>query len=457
MRHKFLILTAADVLLAYVALFTGFMVRFGYIGSEADFTDKSLLRLLIPVCILVVSSYVFEVYNLARHRGRKEIFFNILLAAAVSFIALSILYFIAPQLLVGRGLIAIFLSTFVIYQFLWHIMFVKIFEHPLLAEKIIVFGTNASARGIGDFVHSKENKFGHILVGYIEDADETEPAAVPREMIIGNVKDLTDIALRERVSQIVVSVHERRGNSQMLHVLLNCKLHGIEIIDAPSFFEPLMGKLMLEDIDMNWLIYSDGFRTTTLNATLKKTADVLLSLIGIILSIPFLPIIALLVKLDSPGPVFFTQERIGLWGRKFNVYKFRTMRQDAERETGAVWAQENDIRIKPVGRFLRKCRLDEIPQLFNVLKGDMSFVGPRPERPEFVKELERQIPFYAKRHFIKPGITGLAQVKFYYGSSVADAYEKLRYDLYYFKNMSLIQDLTIILRTFKVVLIGNGR
>jgi lipopolysaccharide/colanic/teichoic acid biosynthesis glycosyltransferase len=209
-------------------------------------------------------------------------------------------------------------------------------------------------------------------------------------------------------------------------------------------------------MDMNSLIYSSGFKCSTLVAAVKRLVDVVISVIGIAVVLPFVPIIVLLVKLNASGPLLYRQVRVGHMGRHFSLYKFRTMPVDAESTTGAVWAQQNDPRIRPIGRFLRKSRLDELPQLFNVLIGNMSFVGPRPERPEFVIKLEELIPFYGKRHFLKPGITGWAQIKHPYGASTEESYEKLRYDLYYFKNMNPVLDTIIFLKTIKVVLSQFG-
>jgi len=239
--------------------------------------------------------------------------------------------------------------------------------------------------------------------------------------------------------------------------LLNCKLAGgVDVIDSVSFYEQATGKLLIENIQPSWFLYASGFRVTTFMRFYKRVLDLLTSFVGMLLFAPLFPLIALIVKLDSPGPVFFKQIRVGERTREFWVYKFRTMRQDAEAATGAVWATVDDPRITRVGNFLRKSRLDEVPQLFNVFNGDMSIVGPRPERPEFVERLSENIPYYAKRHFMKPGVTGWAQVCYPYGASDKDALEKLRYDLYYIKNYSVMLDLIIILETIKVVLFGRG-
>jgi len=261
--------------------------------------------------------------------------------------------------------------------------------------------------------------------------------------------------MQVRADLIVVALSERRGFFPLSDVL-RCKLNSIQIVDAPTLFERIQGKLMLEAITPSWFIFSQGFHRTSLFSFCKRTVDIFLSLSGLLLTLPFFPIIALAIKLDSKGPVLFSQLRVGNKEKKFLLYKFRSMRQDAEQGSGAVWAEKNDPRVTRLGKFLRNSRIDEIPQLINVLKGDMSFVGPRPERPEFVEKLKQIIPYYSKRHFIHPGLTGWAQVRYPYGASVEDAVEKLRYDLYYIKNISPFLDTLIFFETIKVVLFGRG-
>jgi len=279
---------------------------------------------------------------------------------------------------------------------------------------------------------------------------------VPARNIINDGKEgLLEMVKREKADKIVVSLSERRG-SFPLNDVLSCKMSGIEVVDANSFYEQVMGKLLLENINPSWFIFSDGFRITPGLLLGKRISDVLFSVVGLIICSPIIPFIALAIKISSPGPIFFKQVRVGEREKPFVLYKFRTMGQDAEKKSGAVWAQKDDPRVTKVGKFLRVSRLDEIPQMFNVLRGDMSFVGPRPERPEFVEKLKELIPYYSKRHFVKPGITGWAQVKYQYGASVDDAIEKLRYDLYYIKNLSLALEMLIVLETIKVVLFGRG-
>ena len=233
-------------------------------------------------------------------------------------------------------------------------------------------------------------------------------------------------------------------------------MRGLTILEGESFYEKLTGRILAENINPSWFIFSEGFRKSKFRKFTKRVTGLLLSSLGLLLTLPLTVIIAIAIKLDSKGPVVYKQKRYGAHGLIFELCKFRSMIDNAEEACGPVWAQDNDCRITRVGKILRKFRLDEIPQMWNVLKGDMSFVGPRPERPEFVKELEQIVPYYSERHTVKPGITGWAQVSYGYGASVEDALEKLKYDLFYIKNMSLLMDFTIILRTIKIVFLGNG-
>jgi sugar transferase (PEP-CTERM system associated) len=255
---------------------------------------------------------------------------------------------------------------------------------------------------------------------------------------------------------VVVAQIDRRGCFPA-QTLLECRLRGIRVEDWPTFYEKATGKILVTAVRPSWLIFSDGFVKTPRTEIIKRLFDVGASLAGILLSLPLMALAAIAIKLESSGPVLYRQPRLGQNGCVFILNKFRSMRQDAEKETGPVWATQQDSRITRVGGFLRRTRLDELPQLFNVLFGHMSFIGPRPERPEFVSELQKQIPYYIERLAVKPGITGWAQVRYRYGSSVEDAVEKLQYDLYYIKNLSLFLDLLIVLNTVQVVLFARGR
>ena len=273
--------------------------------------------------------------------------------------------------------------------------------------------------------------------------------------IIGDCSLIHQIVKEDKVDRIIVALEERRGRFPT-EELLKCRMEGISVEEGIAFYEHLTGKLLVERAYPSFLIFSNGFIKTTYHHVVKTAMDLFLSFFGLIIFLPIMALTALAIKLDSSGPVFYQQGRIGKKSKIFLLLKFRSMKEDAEKETGPVWAEEKDKRVTRVGKIIRKLRLDEIPQIINILRGEMSFVGPRPERPHFVEHLKDEIPFYDKRHAVKPGITGWAQIEYRYGASRKDALEKLKYDLYYIKNISFFLDLVILFRTIKIALFGNG-
>jgi sugar transferase (PEP-CTERM system associated) len=450
-----------DAVLAAAALFAAAVTKIGYADvSQKLFASVTMYTAVIFVVAVLFSSHLMEVYDLCKNVKKREIIINIGFGVITSFFLLSLVYYLNPDIMLGPGILVISLCFFALLQFCWHTLYLVGKKHPRFSQRVLVLGTGVLAAQIGEMVSSNKRNF--ALAGYAscnsgsQNIDpETAHPIVPDDAILGNCDDLRDIVLRAQAEVIVVALSERRGVFPLSDVL-RCKLNGIQIMDAPSFFEIAQGKLMLESITPSWFIFSDGFNKTTIFGVSKRAIDIVLSCIGLLILLPFFPLIALAIKLTSPGPVFFRQERVGNREKRFILYKFRTMGQDAEKGTGAVWAEKLDPRVTKLGRFFRGSRIDEIPQLINVLKGDMSFVGPRPERPEFVEKLKLVIPYYSKRHFIKPGLTGWAQVRYPYGSSVEDAFEKLRYDLYYIKNIGPFLDTLIFFETIKVVLFGFG-
>lgn len=452
MREKRIyMLLLGDVLLSVLAMTAGFFLRFKDTAVMDDIAMIDWIRILLFILVVLFSSFLVELYSRDREFSRKEIFARTVIAVSLSFVILSVLFYMMPFMIIGRGFLIWSLCLFLFVQYLWHAGYQFCMNLPGFAKRVLVIGTGPLAEKMGSLIASTNHN--HVLSGYLHLAHE--PIYVPATSILENASGLIDTVKRERASKIVISLSERRGTLPLSDIL-SCKLSGIEVLDAPSFYEQVTGKLLIENINPSSFIFSEGFRITPFKNVLKRIFDVLFSTIGTIIALPLIPLIALIIKIDSPGPVFFRQVRVGAKEKQFVLYKFRTMRQDAEDNTGAVWAEKNDSRITTIGSFLRKTRLDEIPQLYNVLKGDMSFVGPRPERPEFVGKLKEIIPYYSERHCVKPGITGWAQVKYSYGSSVEDAIEKLRYDLFYIKHISFFVDLLIVLETIQVVLFGRG-
>ncbi len=323
----------------------------------------------------------------------------------------------------------------------------------LLTRRILVFGTGPRALAVKIALNKSDPSA--EIVGFFPSPNEDNPA-VPVNRILSRSKSLTETALSLDVHEIVVALTERRGGSMPLRELLDCKLHGIRVLDLASYFEQTLGQIRLESLYAGWLIFGDGFRQGTFRSAVKRLSDIVFASVLLLLAMPIMALTALLIIIESGTPVLYLQERVGRNGRLFKVIKFRSMRTDAEKDGQPIWAQKQDDRTTRVGRIIRKLRIDELPQLYCVLKGDMSLVGPRPERQFFVEQLTNEIPFYAVRHSVKPGLTGWAQVRYHYGASVKDAEQKLQYDLYYVKNHSWFLDVIVLFETVGVVLTGKG-
>ncbi len=325
---------------------------------------------------------------------------------------------------------------------------------PLSRTRILIFGAGQPAQVVGATLKVSDPN-AHI-VGYVSGPNEREVAVAADELLSTDGNTLTETARRLQVDEIVVALTERRSGSMPLRQLLDCKLSGIKVYDIATHFEQRLGQIRVEYVNAGWLIFGSGFNQGFGRTLIKRVFDILCTLLLIVVSLPVMLLTAVLIKLESRGPLLYRQERVGLNGKTFQVCKFRSMRTDAEKDGRPIWAAANDNRVTRVGGVIRKLRIDELPQLFNVLKGDMSLVGPRPERPFFVEQLTAQIPYFAARHSVKPGVTGWAQVRYQYGSTIEDAQEKLQYDLYYVKNHSLILDMLILFETVFVVLTAKG-
>jgi sugar transferase (PEP-CTERM system associated) len=459
--NKLIALPIGDFILSFTALYSSFFLRFGWVSGKEEVVGLTGSKILIFSFVLVFLTFMFDMYNQGKNVGKKELAIKIIGEISVALLVLSALYYLDPVILVGRGVLTLSLMIFGLVQFLWHMNY-RFFRLSGLSRKVLILGSGSLAQTIGEIV--KEKKHSYVFAGQIDMPYEqlslpmySSPSGNGNGNGNGNdfSHGLEDAVKQEKAHRIVVSLSERRGVFPVKDVL-NCKLKGIDVVDAPTFYEEMMGKLLIEEITPSWFIFSDGFKITPLKRSVKRVIDVFFACVGLSILLPLLPVILLAIKINSPGSVFFKQLRMGEREKTFMLYKFRTMRSDAERVTGAVWAQEKDPRVTGVGKLLRKTRLDEFPQFLNVLKGDMSIVGPRPERPEFVESLKKQIPYYSERHTVKPGITGWAQICYPYGSCVSDALEKLRYDLYYIKHISIFLDIMVIIETIKVILFGRG-
>jgi sugar transferase (PEP-CTERM system associated) len=315
-------------------------------------------------------------------------------------------------------------------------------------------GTGPEARDVEATIASAGST-GMQLVGFFP-LERVEEMAVTRKLVITGGGSVQEVVDRYDIQEIIVAVRQQRGGVLPLRGLLDCRLRGVQITDLPGFYERANGRVPIESVKASWLIYGSGFRQNWLRLAVKRAFDVVVAATLLFLMAPVMAVVALLIALESGAPIIYRQERVGLRGVPFTVLKFRSMRKDAEKDGTARWADKQDARVTPLGRFLRRSRIDELPQLFNVLTGEMSFVGPRPERPTFVEMLTEKVPFYAVRHSVKPGLTGWAQVRYSYGATVEDSIRKLEYDLYYVKNNTAFLDLLILLETVRVVLLGEG-
>ena len=452
------ILVWGDLLSAVFSHFVGLFLLLClalYSGETLSISEGSPgiwgLKVAVFALVLVVVTYFAELYDSSSSFKRGRLPLRILSSLFISYLLLTALYHKLPQISLDRDVMLPALLVFGALQMCWHHYYASLLRLPGVAQKVLILGVGPLAKSIERTMTSFKHDY--VLAGFVQPTGEA--VAVRQSSVLASIDNLLETAVREGVGKIVISLSERRGVLPVAD-LLQARFNGIEVVDAARFHEELTGTLLVRDVAPGWFIYANGFGANPLMRICRRLIDVILAIIGLTLCAPMLPLLAMAIRFDSPGPVLFRQLRLGKDEKPFYLYKFRTMRQDAEQGTGAVWAQQDDPRVTRFGKFLRKSRLDEIPQLFNVLKGDMAFVGPRPERPEFVSRLKEEIPYYSKRHVLKPGVTGWAQVKYPYGASVEDSHQKLMFDLYYVKNHSFLFDVQIILETVKVVLFGRG-
>jgi len=453
----FLILGTVEFGLFMAAVYLGSHLRFW--GDAANANLESFPTWTKAIAFAVVMFLGMVAMGLFQRRFRYATVGMILRIATAFFgggVALTLLYYAVPGLSLGRGefvlgfLIAMGLTSAV------RVTFFKTLDQEMLKRRILVLGAGEQAAQIPRHLRRRVDQQGFLIVGYVHVRGEHD--VVDEAMVLRPDVTLLALAKELQADEIVVAVGERRRTGFPVHDLLDCKLSGIDVIDLQGFFERETGKIKLDILSPSWMIFSDGFNQSHFQSAAKRAFDIFISLLLLLVAWPFMVLVALAIVGESGGrgPVLYRQIRVGQHWKLFNVYKFRSMRVDAEKGGKAQWAVKNDDRITRVGRFIRKVRLDELPQVFNVLKGDMSFVGPRPERPEFVTQLSEQIPFYAERHRVKPGLTGWAQVCYPYGASEKDSMEKLQFDLYYIKNNSLFLDFVIILQTAHEVIWGKG-
>ncbi len=418
-------------------------------------TPLGLARAGVVAAICQLCLFFADMYDLRMVADRRELFVRLLRSLAATAGILAVVYFWFPLLIVGRGVFLLTTAFVIVAILLSRLGFTWATLQVRPGERLLLIGTTPAAVALAQEIHERQAELGVEIVGFVDSDPAKVGAVLFNPGIIGTIEDIPHIVKSRQVDRVVVSLVDARGRLNM-DKLLEIKLSGVTFDHLATVYEEYTGKIAVENLRPSWMIFSEGFRKSRVQVVTKRALDIVASSIGLFLAAPIALVVMALIRLTSQGPVFYRQERVGQHGRTFTVLKFRSMRVDAEETTGPVWAQKNDTRATPVGRVLRRTRLDEMPQLWNALRGDMSMVGPRPERPGFVADLTKQIPFYGQRHVVKPGVTGWAQVRYTYGASTEDALQKLQYDLYYIKNMSVALDIFVMLQTVKTVLLRRG-
>jgi sugar transferase (PEP-CTERM system associated) len=448
------------LLLAEAAVIFGAIVGAVYLRlGVVDARDELILRyglykagLATVFCL--TAFYLFDLYDFIVMHDRKELFLRLVQALGLGWIALALSFYAFPQLMLGRGISLIALPLALTLMVSWRLSIHWFLGHPDFGERILIVGSGELAVEVASEVLGRPDA-GYRIVGFVGTDSDLLGKSLINPRVIGLTSELDDVVKRENIDRIVVAMGERRGQlptDELLHLSLAGK---VAIEEGASFYERVTGRVSLNMVRPSWLIFSGRGRQAKLAGISRNVVHWLVAFIGALLSLPVALVTAILIKLDSPGPVLYKQERVGKNGEVFTLMKFRSMRTDAEAD-GPVWASKSDDRTTRVGQIIRKTRIDEIPQFWNILRGEMSFVGPRPERPHFVSQLAREIPYYEQRHLIAPGLTGWAQIKYPYGASIEDARQKLQYDLFYIKNQSLMLDAIVLFETIKIILFGRG-
>ncbi len=427
------------------------------IENNTAFIDVFLcLRILLITSICQACLYYNDLYDFKVASTISEVSIRLLQALGITSIALALIYLIFPIVIIDQLIYILSISFLILFIIGWRFLYIFIIKKGLFNQNIILLGSSPLAMDILKQI-DHEPDCGYTVSAIVVDSDDIKLENEISDSIILKQQnnDLCEYAKEVGINKIVVVLKEQRGVFPTKE-LIRCRTAGIEIIEGSSFYETLTGKVLVTKIKPSWLIFSEGFRKSKTKTIVKRIEDIFISSIMLIVLSPVLILTSLIIKLESRGPVLFSQDRVGQNKKEYMMHKFRSMVEDAEKLTGPVWAQTNDNRITRVGKVIRKFRIDELPQLWDVLMGKMSMVGPRPERKHFTDDLEEKIPFYSERFIIKPGLTGWAQVSYNYGATVDDAIEKLNYDLFYIKNLSITMDIVIILRTVKTVLFGRG-
>ena len=455
LNGRTLLLIVAEAALVYGSIIAAVYLRVGSENAPFELVIRNgYWKAAVATFFCLAAFYLFDLYDFVVMHDRRELVLRLVQALGLAWIVLALSFYLYPDFKFGRSISLIALPLALLLMVGWRVVIHWILGHPGFGEKILIVGSGDSAVEIAREVLSRPDA-GYRIVGFVGTDAEMVGKSLINPRVIGLTDQLGEVVKRENVDRIVVAMGERRGQFPT-DKLLQLSLAGhVSIEEGAAFYERVTGRVSLSMIRPSWLIFTGPGRQAKLASLSRNVVHRLAGLVGAILSLPILIVTAILIKLDSRGPVFYKQERVGKNGRTFVLAKFRSMRVDAEAD-GPVWATKGDDRTTRVGRVIRKIRVDEIPQFWNIVKGEMSFVGPRPERPHFVAQLAQEIPYYEQRHLIAPGLTGWAQIKYPYGASIEDARQKLQYDLFYIKNHSLVFDAIIVFETIKIILFGRG-
>ena len=452
------LLAGAEAVVFFASVYGAALLRFhGTLGAmpEAPDPNGSLWpRALVFSAVMVVCLLAFGMYS-ARQRARfVGLAVRLILAVILAFVVASSLFYLIPSLWIGRGVVGLAAVGALCGMLISRSVFSRVVDEDVLKRRVLVYGAGKSAAAIAG-IRRRSDRRGFCVVGYVSAPGEVREVA---EGVLDPAEGLVRLCTRLDVSEVVVAMDDRRRGFPIAE-LLQCRLAGVDVTEQLSFLERETGRVRIDILNPAWMIFGEGFRRDPVRRLTGRILDLSAGLVVLTLASPFMLATALAIKFEEGwgAPVFYRQRRVGVLGQPFELMKFRSMRIDAEKNGQAQWAAKNDPRVTRVGAFIRKVRIDELPQLLNVLRGQMSLVGPRPERPEFVADLAERIPYYHERHSVKPGITGWAQLCYPYGSSEEDALQKLQYDLYYVKNNTLLFDLAILLQTAEVVFLGKGR
>jgi sugar transferase (PEP-CTERM system associated) len=444
-----LLFVSGEGILIFIIINSVFLYWVGFFELKLLF-PLYFLRSLIVTSVFQICFYYFDLYDLKIIPTLSDHMLKVLQTFGFACIVLAFIYYRFPLLIISTKIFWCGFFSVGIAVFFWRFLYFKILERRMFVQPIAIIGTGSYAMEILDAIDKKKDS-GFKIVTLV--GDKNSPMINSQIPVVENIKNIRELCIQRAIGKIVVALDEKRGIP--LYELIQYKFLGIEIVEGAKFYEELVGRIPVKRINPSWLVFSDGFQVSRMKKLLKRILDIIVALTGFWVFFPIFVLSALIIKFESAGGIFYRQDRVGENGKIFEIIKFRSMKKDAEKN-GPVWATEDDSRVTKFGRFIRKTRIDELPQLINVLRGDMSLVGPRPERPIFVENLAKDIPFYNNRHVIKPGITGWAQIYYPYGASVEDALHKLEYDFYYIKNISIAIDILIIFQTIKVVLFGKG-